>query len=141
MLLDEIAAVYPGLERGASFTNWCGASSPRFVEDAIDELRARLVADAAAKRGGGARGPASRSSAFSPSMAEAERDIKDFLFRQMYRHEKVMGVWERAREAISRLFPAFFDDAGADAAGMGRARGVGRAAPSAPWSSPTISPA
>ena len=45
----------------------------------------------------------------SPQMAEAERDIKKFLFAHMYRHEKVMGVWERARRAISRLFPAFFE--------------------------------
>ncbi len=45
----------------------------------------------------------------SPPMAEAERDIKCFLFANMYRHEKVTGVWESARDAISRLFPAFFE--------------------------------
>jgi hypothetical protein len=28
----------------------------------------------------------------------------------MYRHDRIMGVWTQARDAISRLFPAFFDD-------------------------------
>jgi dGTPase len=27
----------------------------------------------------------------------------------MYRHEKVMDVWRQARDAISRLFPAFLE--------------------------------
>ncbi len=42
-------------------------------------------------------------------MTAAEHDLKRFLFTHMYRHEKVMGVWERARDAISRLFPAFLE--------------------------------
>ena len=44
-------------------------------------------------------------------MAEAEREVKAFLFQHMYRHAKVVGVWEQAREAISFLFPAFMADA------------------------------
>ena len=40
-------------------------------------------------------------------MAQAEREVKRFLFEQMYRHAKVMSVWKQAREAISFLFPAF----------------------------------
>ena len=48
--------------------------------------------------------------AFSPPMAEADRSIKAFLFPHMYRHEKVVGVWERAEQVISRLFPVYLDD-------------------------------
>jgi len=44
---------------------------------------------------------------FSPAMAQAEREVKRFLFEHMYRHAKVMSVWKQAREAISFLFPAF----------------------------------
>jgi len=48
-----------------------------------------------------------RAGGFSPAMAQAEREVKRFLFEHMYRHAKVMSVWKQAREAISFLFPAF----------------------------------
>ena len=38
--------------------------------------------------------------------------MKRFLFAHMYRHAKVMGVWEQAREAISFLFPALMANTG-----------------------------
>lgn len=36
--------------------------------------------------------------------------MKRFLFKNMYRHPRVIGVWEEARSAISFLFPALNAD-------------------------------
>jgi dGTPase len=78
----------------------------RFVEDAIDCSRTRLdlfkprSADAVRRAG-------AATVAFSPTKAAAERDVKGFLFKNMYRHAKIVGVWDEARAAISFLFPFF----------------------------------
>jgi dGTPase len=79
-----------------------------FVEDVIATAKDRLAAHAP-RSAAEARAAGEAMVRFSPSMKAAESDLKRFLFANMYRHEKVMGVWERARDAISRLFPAFFE--------------------------------
>ena len=43
---------------------------------------------------------------FSEEAAQALAELKRFLFRNMYRHPRILGVWEEARAAISFLFPA-----------------------------------
>jgi dGTPase len=79
-----------------------------FVEDAIATAKDRIAAHAPGSAAE-ARAAEEAMVCFSPRMKAAERDLKRFLFDNMYRHEKVMGVWERARDAISRLFPAFLE--------------------------------
>ena len=107
-LLTHIRQEHPGLERGRVIHELVRRVITAFVEDAIGESLRRLsrIAPGSAKD---ARGAGETLVGMSPPMAEAERDIKSFLFANMYRHEKVAGVWERARDAISRLFPAFFE--------------------------------
>lgn len=107
-LLDEIAAKHPGLERGRVIHELVRRVITRFVEDAIAASAGRL--DRLAPQSAEAvRGAGEAMVAFSPGMRANERDLKRFLFANMYRHARVMGVWERAREAISRLFPAFLE--------------------------------
>jgi len=108
-LLDEIRALYPALERQRVIHELVRRVITRFVEDVIFEAQRRL-ARVAPKSPEDARRAGEPLVGFSPAMAEAEREVKRFLFAGMYRHPKVMGVWERARETISLLFPAFFDD-------------------------------
>ena len=105
-LLAEVAALYPGLERQRVIHELTRRVITRFVEDAIDESRARL-ARAAPKSAQDIREHGAALVGFSPAMAQAEREVKRFLFEHMYRHAKVMSVWKQAREAISFLFPAF----------------------------------
>ncbi len=107
-LLAEIAGWRPGLERGRVVHELVRRVITRFVEDAIRTSRARL------ERLGPAspedvRGAGRAVVALSSEMATAQHDLKRFLFANMYRHARVMGVWERARDAISRLFPAFLE--------------------------------
>jgi dGTPase len=109
VMLDEIRAVYGALERTRVIHELGRRVITRFVEDAIiqSEKRLRLVG---AKSVEDVRRAGVATIAFSPPMAEADRSIKAFLFPKMYRHEKVVGVWDRAEQVISRLFPVYFDD-------------------------------
>jgi dGTPase len=108
-VLAHVRGEYPGLERGRVIHELVRRVITAFVEDAIGESLRRL-ARASPASADDARRAGEALVRLSPQMAEAERDIKAFLFANMYRHEKVMGVWERARDAISRLFPAFFEN-------------------------------
>jgi dGTPase len=109
-LLAEVASLYPGLERQRVIHELTRRVITRFVEDAIDESRARIDR-AAPKDAQDIREQGVPLVGFSPAMAQAEREVKSFLFSQMYRHAKVMSVWRQAREAISFLFPAFMANA------------------------------
>jgi len=107
-VLTHIRDEHPGLERPRVIHELVRRVITAFVEDAIGESLRRLArirpasADDARRAGETLVG-------LSPPMAEAERDIKRFLFDNMYRHERVAGVWKRARDAIFQLFPAFFE--------------------------------
>ena len=109
-LLAEIANLHPGLERQRVIHELTRRVITRFVEDAIDKSRAR-IARVEPKSARDIRRAQAPLVGFSPAMAQAEREVKGFLFAHMYRHAKVMGVWEQAREAISFLFPAFMANA------------------------------
>ncbi len=110
-LLAEIAARHPGLERGRVIHELVRRVITRFVEDAIRTSRARLERHAP-QSPEAVRAAGEAMVALSPQMRAAERDLKRFLFDNMYRHARVMGVWDRARDAISRLFPAFMETPG-----------------------------
>jgi len=107
-VLAHIRDTHPGLERGRIIHELVRRVITAFVEDAIGESQ-RRIAQVAPASADDVRGAGETLVGLSPPMAEAQRDIKAFLFANMYRHEKVLGVWERARDAISRLFPAFFE--------------------------------
>ncbi len=106
--LTHIRDEYPDLERPRIIHELVRRVITAFVEDSIGESLRRLTRVAPASADA-ARGAGETLVGLSPPMAEAERDIKAFLFANMYRHEKIAGVWARARDAISRLFPAFFE--------------------------------
>jgi dGTPase len=108
-LLDEIGTKHPGLERPRVIHELVRRVITGFVEDAIRVSQTNL-AELAPGEAADVRHAGRPVVTLSPSMTCAERDIKRFLFANMYRHDRIMGVWTQARDAISRLFPAFFDD-------------------------------
>lgn len=107
-LLEEVAAKHPTLERGRVIHEVVRRVITRFVEDAIATARARLER-LAPRSAAELREADEPMVAFSLRITQAEHDLKRFLFDNMYRHAQVIGVWERARGAISRLFPAFLE--------------------------------
>ncbi|MEF8982393.1 deoxyguanosinetriphosphate triphosphohydrolase, partial [Thiohalorhabdus sp.] len=48
--------------------------------------------------------------AFSPAMAEANRELKRFLHRELYRHSRVMRMALKGGKVIEDLFTAFLED-------------------------------
>jgi len=108
-VLTHIHDEHPQLEHPRVIHELVRRVITAFVEDAVGESLRRL-ARAAPASVDDVRGAGETLVGLSPPMAEAQRDIKSFLFANMYRHAKVMGVWARARDAISRLFPAFFEN-------------------------------
>ncbi|MCP8939356.1 deoxyguanosinetriphosphate triphosphohydrolase [Alsobacter sp. SYSU M60028] len=105
-LLDDIEARWPGLERARVIHELGRRVITRFVEDVIGESERRLEAlaprDAAAIRHAGRP-----VVAFSEPMAQADRDIKAFLFVNMYRHPSVVAVRRQADQVVRDLFGRF----------------------------------
>jgi dGTPase len=107
-LLAEVRQLYPGLEQSRVIHELQRRVITGFVEDVIAESEARIgrvnPASAEAVRNAG-----ETLVGFSPAMAETDRAVKKFLFSNMYRHPEIAGIWERARDVISRLFPVYFE--------------------------------
>lgn len=105
-LLDEIAALHPGLEKARATNELVRRVITRFVEDVIAESTRRLArlapADADAIRRAG--GPVV---AFSEAVTAADRDIKGFLFPNMYRHPRVGAIRRQAADVVQDLFARF----------------------------------
>jgi dGTPase len=108
-LLAEIEALHPSLEPARASHELTRRVITRFVEDVIDQSQA-LIARLDPGAVEDIRQAEAAVIAFSPPMAAAQRALKEFLFARMYRHARALEVWERARAAISFLFPAFMED-------------------------------
>lgn len=48
--------------------------------------------------------------ALSPEMLGMQRELKDFLFRHLYRHYRVVRMFRKAERVLVRLFEAFEED-------------------------------
>ena len=108
-LLDEIERLHPGLERPRVIHELTRRVITRFVEDAIVESRARIAAAGIAsldevKLAGRAL------VGLSPALETADRDLKAFLFANMYRHPDVRRVREQADAVVRALYGAYLAD-------------------------------
>jgi dGTPase len=108
-LLNEIETAYGALERPRVIHELGRRVITRFVEDALGES-ARRIAAAGARSASEVRNAGRTLVSFSTAMSEADRSIKTFLFRAMYRHREVMLVREKATQIIDGLFPRFLND-------------------------------
>jgi dGTPase len=81
----------------------------RMVTDVVDETRGRL---AAAKVASAAdiRALSVPVVAFSAELRPEMVALKSFLYRRMYRHERVAGVMARAQNLLTELFGAYMAD-------------------------------
>lgn len=103
-LLEEIAALHPGLDDNRTGHELTRRLITRFVEDAIGESGVRLAATDCLDAVRDAGRPVI---AFSHRMAETETEIKAFLWAHMYRHRDLMSVRERAAGVVRDLFLTF----------------------------------
>jgi len=75
----------------------------RMIEDATDESRRRLLA-LAPRSATDVRHADHAVVGFSRAMAQADKDIKGFLYPRMYRHARVMRVMGDAETVVRDLF-------------------------------------
>jgi dGTPase len=104
-LVAEVERLHPGLEPSREIHELSRRVITRFVEDAILSTRERLDADRV-ETAPGVRAARRAMFAFSSRMAEAERDIKAFLFQRMYRHADVNRMRAQADRIVRALFSA-----------------------------------
>ncbi len=108
-LLDEIDGLHPGLETARATNELVRRVITRFVEGVIAESQARLAAlapiDADAIRRAG-----HPVVAFPADIAAADRDIKAFLYPNMYRHARIAPIRRDAAQVVRDLFGRFSAD-------------------------------
>jgi dGTPase len=76
------------------------------VRDLIDTSRAALAA-ARVETVADVRGAGRRLVAYSPEMAGRVRELKDFLFHNMYRHYRVVRMGDKAGRLLRDLFDSY----------------------------------
>ncbi len=103
----EIDSRYPGLQKAKIVHELVRRVITHFIEDAIAESRRRLAATAVASVEA-VRGQAQPIIAFSAKTEKIDRNIKDFLFQNMYRHSQIVRVRIEAAAVVRDLFSAFF---------------------------------
>jgi dGTPase len=108
-ILAEVRQRYPGLDQVRTGHELMRRQITLMVEDAISTATTRIgevqpasVEDIHA---------AGRSMmAFSAEMREAEKELKDFLYANLYRHPDVMAVRAQADRVVEDLFDRYMED-------------------------------
>lgn len=108
-IFDEVRAQFPDIERGRLVHETVRRLITSMIEDLIGETKRRLET-AQIKSVDDVRGAQGPIAAFSPAMAEHDRVLKDFLFRNMYRHFKVNRNVTKAKRVVAELFDLFLNE-------------------------------
>ncbi|MCC5977766.1 MAG: deoxyguanosinetriphosphate triphosphohydrolase [Salinarimonas sp.] len=105
-LLDDIDDRWPGLETARRIHELTRRVITRMVEDVVTESERRITA-LAPPDADAIRAAAHPVVAFSPTLREADRAIKNYLYPNMYRHAKVITVRRQADRIVRELFAHF----------------------------------
>lgn len=107
---DATLADYPGLMQPHADRRLLYESIRRMlsdqVYDVIDTSRAQLAA-AAVRSVADVRGCGRVLIGFSEEMRAGSQQLKQFLFRHLYRHPQVMQTMDLAQQVVSELFAAY----------------------------------
>ncbi|SKB50740.1 deoxyguanosinetriphosphate triphosphohydrolase [Sphingopyxis flava] len=79
------------------------------VNDVIAATAAN-VADAGVESAAEVRAAGRTLGGFSPELARQERDLKRFMYANLYHHPSQLAAADAARQVVSRLFAAYADD-------------------------------
>ncbi len=104
----EVAARYPGLEGARLIHESVRRLIDRMVTDVLEESGRRLVVAAPASAAE-LRALDAPVVAFSKRMRQNDGALKAFLFRRMYRHEKVNRMTSEARRMVRDLFARYME--------------------------------
>jgi len=117
-IADLVEAPLAGEQARAVETRWPDLESSRFIGELVRTLIGSLVDDLLAEtrrrilKAGSTSADAVRRHqgplvGFSSSMETQVKALKAFLFARMYRHPRVMGTMDRAKDVVAELFEAF----------------------------------
>ena len=102
----QVAARYPGLEPSRLIHEAVRRMIDLMVTDLLAETNRRLR-EAAPESAAALRALADPVVAFSETMRQNDRALRDFLFRHMYRHERITRRTAAAREVVRELFETY----------------------------------
>lgn len=107
--LSEVLTTYPKIERGRMIHETVRRVISVMVADVVAETSKRLK-NAGADQPDDIRTAPQPLIGFSPQMEEYNRVLQRFLFRRMYRHERVVDIMERAKRVVRHLFESYLND-------------------------------
>jgi dGTPase len=106
---QAVRARYPDIEPARLAPELVRDQIGRMVRDVLDET-ARRVADAGVETVEDVRAAGRALSGFSEAVAEEERQLKAFLYANMYRSPPILAIQDQARSIIAGLFAAYRAD-------------------------------
>jgi len=105
-LLNAIDTQHPRIDPARRVHETIRALITRMIEDVIAES-GRRVAMLKPRSAAEVREAPRPIVGFSPAMEKGDREVKNFLYARMYRHERVMRVMEDAERVVRELFRHF----------------------------------
>ena len=102
----EVSQAYPGIERARLVHEGIRRMIGAMVEDAMHEARLRIT-ETGVGTADDVRACAAPIVSFSTNMAKADRAVKAFLLKRMYRHHHVNRMSSKARRIVGELFRLF----------------------------------
>lgn len=131
-IVTDIDARFPGLDQSRRAAELVRELISHLIGDVVTETQRRL-AEAAPASADDIRALERPTASFSAAMTTTEKAIKAFLFKRMYRHERVMGIMNDAETIVRNLFGHYRANTGdlppgwlpAGAGEVERVRGIG----------------
>ena len=108
-LREEVLARYPGLEEPRLIHEIMRRQITEMVEDVIGVAQANIAA-IKPQSADDVRHAGQTMAHFSEEFVAADRQIKKFLYRHLYRHPDVMRVRAHATQIVRDLYSAFMAD-------------------------------
>ncbi len=107
--LSEVLTKYPDIDRSRMVHETVRRVISKMVSDVITETRKRAN-KVQLSQPDDVRNMEIPLVGFSPQVAEDNRILQRFLTRQMYKHEKVVNIMDRAKRLVSDLFEIYMTD-------------------------------
>lgn len=107
-LMAEVRAKYPSLDDDRFAHEIMRRQITRMVEDVIGVAQHNLGL-LKPKRAADIRAADRTIAAFSPAMAETDKQIKKLLFAHIYRHPEIMRIRAGATQIVTDLFHRYMD--------------------------------
>ena len=107
-IVEEVLRRWPGIEPNRQAHEIQRRVITRAIEDVISHSGS-LIAAVAPRSSDDVRHAGRTLIAFSPGLAEAERGLKAFMFREVYRSEAVMVPVRESQLVVARLFDHYLE--------------------------------